>query len=190
MQLPGNTKEKYQSSVMGLKVKSLMEKKPRGGEKLDYNKKYLGVPLAMIILVVGVGLATAATLVIVYETSIPGSVTVENTATGNNYEIKIYETAACEQEVSSINFGSGKPGNYLWTDLYIKNTGNSYIPEVHVHGTSITSEGWNAGGIGGYTGPLDVGEVKIFRFRVGIEPDAQPGDYSGEIKIICYGTES
>lgn len=154
---------------------------------MDFNKKYFGIPLALIITLTVVGIASAA--IIVYETSIRGRVKIEPVPTGDNYGITIYGDAECTNELDFIDFGSIRPGEASESDyFYIKNTGDTYIPNIRVYQVLITAQGWETPGY--FPSTLDVGEVKRFYVRVTAEPDAAPGEYEGEIPIVCYGSES
>lgn len=158
---------------------------------VDFNKKYSGVPLILILILIGIGLVSAAA-VVVYEARIRGTVKIENTTSGENYEIKIYEDEACTQELTFadlVDLGTLRPGEIRvvkW--IYVKNTGDKYIPRVEIPCICITSEGWDPYGCGG-SSTLDIGEVVQFPLDVRVSVDAQPGTYSGDIPIYCIAEQ-
>lgn len=107
-----------------------------------------------------------------------------------DYEISVYRDEDCERKLKSIDFGPIKPGEEKSEWVWIKNTGRASMAEVCVGMGIIGERGWETKTENYIQGSLEVGEKNRVPFNLKVEPDASPGEYSGEIPITVYGSEN
>ena len=82
--------------------------------------------LGLIVASISVAIVAGA---YVYQLTIPGTVVVEET-TPANYQVEVYEDFECTKPLTSIDFGTMKPGTQKYVTIYLKNTGNGTITKI------------------------------------------------------------
>ena len=135
------------------------------------------VLFAVILLTLGAIIVVGA---VVYELDFPGNVVVIETPSGD-YEVKIYEDAACTTSLTNFDFGSMRCGESQLFDFYIKNTGDKDISLIHVRVDSPVQYGSIT-----VCENLAVGQSIDTKAFLSIDPTASPGSYSATVKITCF----
>jgi len=120
---------------------------------------------------------TIVTAAYVYQLIIPGTVIVEETVPAD-YQVEVYEDFACTKPLTSIDFGTMKPGDYKCVTIYLKNTGNGTIYKIKYE-TEATGHV-----VSGYKDVnFKPGDVISLEVPISIADDASAGSYSVTVTL-------
>jgi len=142
-------------------------------------RKIWKLPLIVwLMIMMFIGLATGA---IMYTLTIPGTITIEPAPEGV-YEIKVYSDAAGTQELTSIDFGTARAGDYIPFSFYVKNTGTVTV-SVNLKATinDVTAMGFND-----IITDFEPGQIRYIDQNLHIRSTTGAGTYSVEIKLEVY----
>ena len=130
----------------------------------------------LIMLFTGIGIGA-----VMYTLVIPGTITIEQPPEGT-YEIKAYSDAECTQELTFVDFGTAKAGDYIPFSFYIKNTGTVTVGVK----MTITISGVSSINYGDIITNLEPGQNRYVDQSLHISSTAGAGTYSVEIKLEAF----
>ena len=141
------------------------------------NRTVWGIPLFLVIILVGIGI-TAATAAVMYTLSLPATLIVEEPVTDGTYEVKVYSDQACTNELTEIVFSNVYAGSQSEATFYVKNLGSTDIYfEISLIG-DYTGSGYDQPGL---TNPMTPNEIRKVDFHLTPPIDTEAGTYNFEM---------
>ena len=113
----------------------------------------------------------------VYHLDIQGTVTIEGSNPGADYQVKAYEDFECTEPLTNIDFGTMKAGTHKYVTIYLKNTGNGTIHKIEGRTECTLSARFQR------NVNFKPGDVYILEVPISIASDAPAGSHSVTVTL-------